>query len=75
MLYVNMCDTAMDLFSRNYFKEYFFMPLVGLSGNAVWKSGKKCKKGQRLTAVAKCKITPPSPLSISLSVTHTHTQY
>ncbi|GFG30947.1 hypothetical protein Cfor_04044 [Coptotermes formosanus] len=35
MLYVNMCGTAMDLFSRCYFKEYFFMPLIGLSDDKV----------------------------------------
>jgi hypothetical protein len=35
MLYVNMCDTAVDLFSRCYFKEYFFMPLIGLSDDQV----------------------------------------
>jgi hypothetical protein len=34
-----MCATAMDLFSKHYFKEYFFMPLVDLAGKPLW--GKK----------------------------------
>lgn len=32
MLYVKMCAIAMDLFSRRYFKDHFFRPLIGLSG-------------------------------------------
>jgi hypothetical protein len=39
-----MCGTAMDLFSRSYFKEYFFVPLVGLSGKTVWKNNKMQEK-------------------------------
>ncbi|KAJ4443074.1 hypothetical protein ANN_04724 [Periplaneta americana] len=35
MLFVKMCATAMDLFSRRYFKEYFFMSLIGLSEDRV----------------------------------------
>ncbi|XP_069691173.1 serine/threonine-protein phosphatase 4 regulatory subunit 4-like isoform X1 [Periplaneta americana] len=35
MLFVKMCATAMDLFSRRYFKEYFFMSLIGLSDDRV----------------------------------------
>jgi hypothetical protein len=55
MLYVNMCDTAVDLFSRCYFKEYFFLPLIGLSGKTVGKHQKvQDKIGRHL---AKYKIT------------------
>jgi hypothetical protein len=41
MLYVKMCDIAMDLFSRRYFKDYFFMPLIDLSGKPVWINNKR----------------------------------
>jgi hypothetical protein len=43
MLFVNMCATAMDLFSRRYFKDHFFMPLIDLSGRSVCeREGKIC---------------------------------
>ncbi|XP_023712368.1 uncharacterized protein LOC111867096 isoform X2 [Cryptotermes secundus] len=35
LLYVKMCATAMDLFSKHYFKEYFFMPLIDLADDQV----------------------------------------
>ncbi|XP_021926333.1 serine/threonine-protein phosphatase 4 regulatory subunit 4-like isoform X3 [Zootermopsis nevadensis] len=35
MLYVKMCAIAMDLFSRRYFKDHFFRPLIGLSDDRV----------------------------------------
>jgi hypothetical protein len=32
MLYAKLCVMAIDLFSRNYFKEHFFLPFLELIG-------------------------------------------
>jgi hypothetical protein len=58
MLYVNMCDIAVDLFSRCYFKEYFFMPLIGLSGKTVEKQ-QKVQEEIGITTFSQIQNDPP----------------